>query len=253
MDHRSDICLFWRALAAHQELVHYTEDQRRDDWLAFIAAVLEAVRTGDWSKVREIWTDCSGSFEMPYDAFGCPDPSGPAIHWGYLGYTGTLLAAGRHIPQADALPGDAMVCGPGTGSHVVGLLEPGTAHGGDPLVFSHGHEQGISPEIRRLSWDSRTPRTFLRFDTDDHKAPIAPPKPVVVAPAPPAAHAYAAAHGMVVIDVAEAKLAIHNKIRYFVWKNASMIGSLQTNVPNNVVLFANKSPLDAAKIPHAGA
>lgn len=252
MDRRNDICATWRSLAVHQERVHYTMDQRRDDWFGYLQAIELAIKTGDWSRVT-IWTDCSGSFELGYRANDCPDPSNLAYR--YLGYTGTLLASGRHIAQSQALPADAMVCGPGTGTHVVGLLEPGTANGGNPLVFSHGHEQGISPEIRRLNLDNRTPRTFLRFDTNDHKAtpPLKPLPPVVVMPAPGVAHNYAHAHGMVVITAAAAKLAIHNGISWYVWHADHMVGSRLRIIPTNQVLFAYADALDAAKIPHAGA
>ena len=66
---------------------------------------------------------------------------------------------------------------------------------------------------------------------------------------PLAADLYAARNGMVHIDVAEAKLAIHAGISYYVWKG-KMVGSRSAKVPVGVALFGYRSNLDAAHIPH---
>lgn len=253
MDQRSHIVAFWQLLADHPDSFHYTEDQRRDDWIGHLAAIEHAIAIGDWKDVF-IDTDCSGGCEFGYEACGCPPPSGPN-YIARLGFTGTELANGRHVTQQEALPADFCVVGPGTGSHVVGLMQPGMANGGDPLVFSHGFEGPGGTKIRPLNFDTRMPRTFLRFDTDDHKAaPVPTPKPVPVAPIPPSADQYAARNGMVRIDLAEAKIAIHNGISYYTWhNNTAMFGSRNVDIPQGVVLFAFAKNLDAAKIPHAGA
>lgn len=84
-----------------------------------------------------ISADCSATTTMIYYAAGRPDPNGN--NYNGTGYTGTLRA---HTPKRRSLknckPGDFIVYGPGTGTHVVVVLEPGA----DPLVFSHGQEAG---------------------------------------------------------------------------------------------------------------
>lgn len=245
-DRRNDIVETWKRFATREAAFHYTMDQRRDDWLTFLAAV----RAGTW---KEIWTDCDGAYELGYGVNGCPYPS--RLGDDHLGWTGSLLLAGRAIPQAQALPADGCVVGLYPGTHVVGLMEPGTANGGNPLVFSHGHEQGISPQIRPLNYDQRMPRTFLRFDTDDHKVIPLPPKPapVKVAPAPKEAIAHARVEKMGQMTRAAAAIAIHAGVSYYVWRNGQMIGSRLRAIPVGVVIWGYNNKLDPLHIPHAGA
>lgn len=89
----------------------------------------------------------------------------------------------------------------------------------------------------------------------DPKPPPPPPPPKPPVPAPPAAHAYAQAHGMVVIDHAEALLCVNHvpEIAWYLWVHGQMVGHSDRNIPTNQVLFAFKNALDAAHIPHAGA
>lgn len=99
-------------------------------------------------------TDCSGFVTLCYNWAGAPDPNGQGYNG--LGYTGTLLNYLDPIDPGDAQPGDLVVIGPGTGDHVVMIVEAGA----DPMVVGHGSESG--PSKGRLSSDGRTPKRFLR-------------------------------------------------------------------------------------------
>lgn len=128
---------------AHEPQIHYTETAGRDDWLN---------RT---PRALPMSTDCSGFVTACYKWAGAPDPNGLGYH--QLGYTGTLLShSSKHgkiiLNPSKARPGDLIVIGPGTGDHVVVVIEQGA----DPLVVSHGKEAG--PVVQRLSVDNRAPR-----------------------------------------------------------------------------------------------
>lgn len=93
-------------------------------------------------------TDCSGIVTILAKWAGCPDPNGQ--HYSGAGYTGTLLS---HLPSIwlhQTYRGDLAIFGPGTGDHVVMLVQGGTRFK-DPLVMSHGHPGADDPEIRPLS------------------------------------------------------------------------------------------------------
>ncbi|MCU1493352.1 MAG: hypothetical protein JWO62_1116, partial [Acidimicrobiaceae bacterium] len=79
--------------------------------------------------------------------------------------------------------------------------------------------------------------------------PLPPPAP---APVPETANQYAAAHGMVIIDVAEARQAIHVGISYYTWSNGAMHGSRLPSIPTGITLYAFAAPLDIHHIHHAG-
>lgn len=83
-----------------------------------------------------LFTDCSGSTTIAYYAAGLPDPNGRKYDGS--GYTGTLRAHLAKKPLAEVKPGDLIVYGGGTGSHVVIVYKAGA----DPIVFSHGQESG---------------------------------------------------------------------------------------------------------------
>jgi peptidoglycan hydrolase-like protein with peptidoglycan-binding domain len=103
--------------------------------------------------------DCSGFATLCYNWAGAPDPNG--LGYNGLGYTGTLLNHMDRIDRDAALPGDLVVIGPGSGDHVVIIVEAGS----DPMVVSHGREAG--PTRQRLSVDGREPKRFLRSRSDD--------------------------------------------------------------------------------------
>lgn len=112
----------------------------------------ELVTTG-----RGVTMDCSEAVTCLCKWAGLHDPNGNGYNG--QGYTGTLLA---HLPHysdpAAAMVGALVVFGPGTGEHVVMVMEPGA----DPLLFSHGSEAGPVPI--RLSAERRghhPPVTFL--------------------------------------------------------------------------------------------
>lgn len=120
-----------------------------------------------------VWADCSASITLYYNWAGAPDPNGQ--NYDGEGYTGTLLSHGTVISVDQAVPGDVIVYGPGTGWHTALIVEAGP----DPLTVSHG-EQG-DPNYCRVSQDGRQPQTYLRFDTTQiapsHSPNAQPPVP----------------------------------------------------------------------------
>jgi Putative peptidoglycan binding domain len=101
-------------------------------------------------------TDCSGFATLCYAWAGAPDPNG--LDYSGQGWTGTLLEHMKPVPAGGLQPGDLVVFGPPPGHHVALVLEPGT----DPLLCSHGEEQG--PLRIRFSVESAyqpAPATWL--------------------------------------------------------------------------------------------
>jgi hypothetical protein len=81
-------------------------------------------------------TDCSGFVTLCYKWAGAPDPNGNGYNGS--GYTGTLDAHMRHIPQSRLQPGDLCLW---KGKHVSLVVQTGA----DPLLISHGEERGPYP------------------------------------------------------------------------------------------------------------
>lgn len=121
---REQIVVEMRWALRHEGEIHYRQTRPFN---------VDAIR----DHALPLTTDCSGSATMLYRAAGQPDPNGRGYDG--TGFTGTLRA---HVPErhgvASCLPGDLIVYGPGSGSHVVLVLEAGP----DPLVWSHGQEAG---------------------------------------------------------------------------------------------------------------
>jgi hypothetical protein len=93
-------------------------------------------------------TDCSGFATLCYLWGGARDPNG--LGYSGAGFTGTLLRNGRRIRRlGSALAGDLIIYGPTPGHHVVVVVEPGA----DPLVASHGSEDG--PKLLRHSDEAK--------------------------------------------------------------------------------------------------
>lgn len=96
-----------------------------------------------------LYTDCSGSTTCIYHAAGAPDPNGKG--YSGAGFTGTILSSAHQhdlvVDRKQAQPGDLVVFGDAPGTHVVILMQPGSA--ADPMVFSHGQESG--PKMYPLS------------------------------------------------------------------------------------------------------
>ena len=115
--------------------------------------------------------DCSAFVTLCYNWAGAPDPNGQGYDG--QGYTGTLLSHGVVILKNQAVPGDVVVYGPGTGDHTAMIVEAGN----DPLTVSMG-EQG-DPSYVRVSQDGRQPQRFLRFNTigGGQPAPASTPQP----------------------------------------------------------------------------
>jgi hypothetical protein len=92
-------------------------------------------------------TDCSGSTTLFARWSQAPDPNGN--NYDGSGNTVAMLGHLRHIQPAQAKPGDLIVFdGPADRQHAVVIVEAGD----DPLVASHGSEDG--PSTLRLSVES---------------------------------------------------------------------------------------------------
>ena len=124
-------------------------------------------------------TDCSGFATWCYWVAGVADPNGQ--NYSGQGYTGTLLSHGTHIAGENALPGDLIVYGPGTGWHVGVIVE---IDGLNVLTVSHGQQgdpsyvwvnppRGTIPLPARNVHvsDGRKPQTYLRFNTTQIRNP----------------------------------------------------------------------------------
>jgi hypothetical protein len=99
--------------------------------------------------------DCSQSVTLIAHVAGARDPN--AGNFKADGFTGTLLHGCQPISLAQARAGDLCVFGPGTGHHVVMVMQPGP----DPLHFSHGQEK--DPIAIRHSVESRFQPSGARF------------------------------------------------------------------------------------------
>jgi hypothetical protein len=102
-------------------------------------------------------TDCSGFATDCFKWAGAPDPNGR--NYDGSGFTGTMLDACVHISPAQAKPGDLIVFGSGTGTHVVIVVGTGS----DPDVVSHGQERGplLLPLSQEKAFHAGEALTFL--------------------------------------------------------------------------------------------
>lgn len=133
--------VFWAEWGVtHEPEIHYTMDERRDDWLRHAAGALP------------LTTDCSGFVTACYRWAGAADPSG----FGYrvVGFTGTLLDHGSTIPLSQARIGDLVIWGAHPGHHVAVIVDVSNAK--DPMLVSHGREGG--PNHVRLSAETAAQR-----------------------------------------------------------------------------------------------
>lgn len=130
---RAQIGVFLRKLVAHEPTVHYPKGD---------------VRTQDIPSKPDysLTIDCSQFSTMVCRWAGAPDPNGHGYNAKLGQFTGTFLAHCKPRRIGDLECGDFIVYGPGTGRHMVVVLEP---HPTDPLVVSHGQEAG--PVIIRHS------------------------------------------------------------------------------------------------------
>lgn len=136
---------------AHAAQIHYTEDMRRDDWLAQLS------KEDPPQFPLPLWTDCSGFATLCYYLAGAPDPNG--LHYQKVGYTGTMLDTGKKVQVPE--PGDLIVYGPGTGHHVVIYLDTWR---GAWRVASHGNEYGPNLVLQhREEMAQPAPRTILSY------------------------------------------------------------------------------------------
>lgn len=106
--------------------IHYSQDPN----LRFAAL--------DEPKQLPISTDCSAFYTLACKYAGVYDPNGS--NYNGTGFTGTLLGNMEEIPLDQALPGDAIVYGPGSGDHVCMVISMDNPQ--DPLLVSHGQERG---------------------------------------------------------------------------------------------------------------
>ena len=156
-DVRADIVKWARWGVENRSGFHYTEGPNRMSGIGHPGQL-------------PCFCDCSAFVTLCYNWAGAPDPNGQGYNG--TGYTGTLLSHGVGVYVGDAVPGDVVVYGPGTGDHTALIVEAGL----DPLTVSMGQEG--DPNYVRVSQDGRQPQRFLRFSTDSSKPnPPAPPGP----------------------------------------------------------------------------
>jgi hypothetical protein len=121
-----------RLLIAEADRVHYPPGDRRTMTISGIAT------RGDLERALDsgLTVDCSQMVTLIAHVAGARDPNGG--RFAADGYTGTLLDGSAHIPRDRAKCADLRVFGGGTGHHVAMVMTPGP----DPLLFSHGAENG---------------------------------------------------------------------------------------------------------------
>ncbi|MFJ9711740.1 peptidoglycan-binding protein [Streptomyces sp. NPDC101234] len=118
-------------------------------------------------------TDCSGFATLMAKWSGAGDPNGSGFNG--QGYTGTMLDHCEHITAAETQPGDFVVFGAGTGTHVVVLVES-AAGGLGALCVSHGQE--ADPIRTTLADEANShrgePLTYLRLPGGGTGSPTPP-------------------------------------------------------------------------------
>ena len=132
--------------------VHYPVHDVRTRTIFGIATLAQVQRE---LAAGRLTIDCSQSVTLIAHVAGAKDPNGGGFKAD--GFTGTLLRGCQGITLAQARAGDLCVFGPGTGHHVVMVLQPGP----DPLHFSHGQEK--DPIAIRHSVESRFQPPGARF------------------------------------------------------------------------------------------
>ena len=154
-DVRATIVFLAGAAVSIRDQYHYTQGPLR----------MSAVHN---PSMRPIWCDCSAFVTYLYSWAGAPDPNG--LGYNGTGYTGTLISGGQQLGgAAQAIPGDLVIYGAGTGDHVAIITEAGA----DPLTVSMGQEG--DPNFVRVSQDGR-PARFFRYSTETNN-PNPPPTP----------------------------------------------------------------------------
>lgn len=119
-----------------------------------------------------VTTDCSGDFTMNYWTAGAPDPN--KLGYNGTGYTGTLIAAGRPVTFAHLRTANAVIFGPGTGIHVVTVVQLAASEA-DVMCVSMG-QQG-DPELVSLGNLAAVLGSYRFFDYDTTATvPSAPPQ-----------------------------------------------------------------------------
>ncbi len=105
------------------------------------------------------YCDCSAFVTGLAKWAGASDPNGLAYRGGF---TGTLLTHCNRITSANARMGDLIVYGPGTGDHVVLIME--RLPKGEFVVASHGHpgDPGRYMHSKLLAYFDGSAR-FLRW------------------------------------------------------------------------------------------
>lgn len=142
--------MYWTV--EHEAQIHYA--QRRPMTTAHL---LEQQLADLFAAGVLIAMDCSEGVTLLCRLAGLADPNGRGYDG--TGYTGTML---DHLPHytkpGNADVGALVVFGPGSGDHVAMVYTPGA----DPLLWSHGAENG--PRFVKLSVEKavhRPPVTFL--------------------------------------------------------------------------------------------
>ncbi len=165
--------------------------------------------------------DCSAWVTCCYSWSKAPDPNG--LNYDGEGYTGTLLSHGKKITLKEALPGDIVVFGPGTGVHAALIVEitpqiicSSMGKPGDPSLVS----------LREL--ESLGVATFLRNITQEIQVPTLDPTPTQISNA----------HLTMLHNPTQVKIAEANGWRVLLWNGFHFIPAT-AEVPAGVLVYSN--------------
>jgi hypothetical protein len=139
-------------LVTQSARVHYPLHDVRTRTIFGIATLVQLEQE---LAANRLTIDCSQAVTLIAHVAGAKDPNGGGFRAD--GFTGTLLRGCAEISRSQARSGDLCVFGPGTGHHVVMVIQPGP----DPLLFSHGQEN--DPIAIRHSVESRFQPSGSRF------------------------------------------------------------------------------------------
>jgi hypothetical protein len=138
---RSSIVKWARWGVSHEPAIHYTEGPKRNT----------AYKPG----TLPLYLDCSRFAAV------CAQWAGLKQPWLATAFTGTFLKECEEISRGSVKPGDFIVYGPGTGDHMVVVVEVTPDY---IYVVSHGREAGPERTSNEQQEHGQQPPTrFLRI------------------------------------------------------------------------------------------
>lgn len=136
---------------AHAAQIHYPPGDHRTQLVPLTSRLPQTV-------------DCSEFEEWTTLLAGLPDPSGGNYREPVI-FTGSMIANLKQVSSPQAKHGDWCILGPGTGEHVVGIVD--RLPRGDFDVVSHGQEIGPLRTMLSQEIDAHG-HTIARFYTLHH-------------------------------------------------------------------------------------